>query len=147
MDIQLSVDIDRPIEEVFEATGQDLCEWSVTCVEEELIEETPEGVGTTFRLVTEDRGRRMEFQGVVTRHEPPTVSEVHLVGPAFDLDVLYTFEDLGGRTRVTQESRIRGKGLWRPMVFLMTVFMRKSSCDAQQNELEALKAHCEGRAR
>ena len=70
----LSVEVDRPIAEVFDYSMNNVSEWSITCVEDEVLQEKPEGVGTTFRIVTEERGQRMEFQGVVTRHEPPTAS-------------------------------------------------------------------------
>jgi hypothetical protein len=56
---QASVEIDRPIDEVFDYTNNHVAEWSITIVENEVIEEKPEGVGSTFRCVTEDHGRRM----------------------------------------------------------------------------------------
>lgn len=143
MESQLSIDIARPIDEVFAKALDDVTQWSLTCVEDELLEGDG-GVGSRFRLVTSDRGRRMEFEGTVTRHEPPRVSQIQLVGAAFDLDVLYEFEDLGGATRVTQHSTVQGKGLWKVLLALTGWMMKKSSCDAQQEELESLKAYCEG---
>ena len=104
-----SVEIDRPIDEVFRLTNEHVAEWSIIVVEDELIEEKPEGVGTTFRTVTEENGKRMEFQGVVTRYDPPRLNAIMLTGDSFDLDILYTFEDLGGRTRVTQQCDVTGK--------------------------------------
>ncbi len=145
MRTELSIDIDRPIDEVFPLTTEHVTEWSITCVEDEVIEEKPGGVGTTFRLVTEERGRKMEFHGTVTEHDAPRRSRVALVGSAFDLDVLYTFEDLGGRTRVTQASEIRGKGLFRIMLALMGWMMKRAGCKAQESELESLKRFCETR--
>ena len=105
-----SVEIDRPIDEVFLHTNACVAEWSIVVVENEVLEEKPEGVGTTFRTVTEDHGRRMEFQGVVTRHDPPHASAVRMIGKAFDIEAEYSFEDLSGRTRVTQRSSVSGKG-------------------------------------
>lgn len=140
-----SVEIDCPIEEVFEYTNNNVAEWSIVVVEEETINETPEGVGTTFRVVTEDRGKRMEFDGVVTLHEPPTASSVEMVGQFFDIMADYTFEDLGGRTRVTQISTVRGKGLFKVVFFLTGWLMKKSSCDALEKELNQLKRLCEER--
>jgi hypothetical protein len=64
-----SVEIDRPIDEVFTYTNEKVPEWSLTVVEDEVIEDKS-GVGTTFRCVTEERGRRMDFQGVITQWEP-----------------------------------------------------------------------------
>ena len=139
MQQQASVDIDWPIDEVFEYTNSKVAEWSQTVVEDEVIEEKPEGVGTTFRCLTEDHGQQMEFQGVITRYEPPKVSAIHLTGKAFDIDAEYVFEDLGGRTRVTQESTVTAKGMLRVVFFLCGWMMKKSTCKAVENELENLK--------
>jgi hypothetical protein len=136
---QASVEIDRPIDEVFEYTNNNVAEWSITVVEDEVIDETPERVGTSFRCVTEERGNRMEFQGVVTRYERPTASAIRLTGKHFDIEAEYVFEDLGGRTRVTQQSAVTPKGLFAVFFFLFGWMMHRSACEAQENELNSLK--------
>lgn len=146
MQTQLSIDIDHPIDEVFVLATDHVTEWSVTCVEDEVIEEKPDGVGTRFRLVTEEGGRQMDFEGVVTEYDPPHRSRIDLIGKAFNIDVLYTFEEVDGRTRVTQSSEVQGKGAFRLLLPLMGWLMRKSSCKAQESELESLKRFCEGRS-
>ena len=142
MKSQLSVEIDCPIEEVFERTG-DVTHWSLVCVENEILDEKPVGVGTKFRMITEDRGHRMEFQGVCTAHETPRLHSAHLEGKQFDIDVTYTFEDLDGRTRVTQDSKVSPKGFMKVIFVLLGWAFRKSNCKAQQKELESLKRYCE----
>jgi hypothetical protein len=145
MKTESSVEINRPINEVFDFTTNHVAEWSIIVVECETLEEKPEGMGTTFRIVTEESGRRMEFEGVTTRHEPPNFSAVHMTGKCFDLDVEYQFEDLSGRTRLTQRSAVKGKGFFNVMFFLCGWAMRKSSCKAQENELNNLKRLLESR--
>jgi Polyketide cyclase / dehydrase and lipid transport len=140
-----SVEIDRPINEVFTYANEKVAEWSLTVVEDEVIEDK-DGVGTTFRCVTEEKGRRMEFQGVVTHWEPPTRSAVNLTGPMFDIEAEYRFEDLNGRTRVTQESTVKGKGFVKVMFFLFGWLMKKQGCKAVTNELESLKMKLESGA-
>lgn len=66
-----SVEIDRSIEDVFRLTNDHVAEWSIIVVEDEVLEETPDFVGSSFRTVTEENGRRMEFQGTVTHYKPP----------------------------------------------------------------------------
>lgn len=146
MESELSVDIERPIADVFKYTTESVSEWSIVCVEDELIEEKPGMVGTTFRIVTEEKGRRMEFQGVIIRHEPPTLNEIQMTGDGFDIEATYTFEDLGGKTRVTQKSRVQGKGFFKVMLFLTGWMMKSSTCKAQEAELASLKKHCEAQA-
>lgn len=145
MRTELSVEIERPIEEVFAKALDDVAAWSIIVVEDELIEETPEIVGSTFRTITEENGRRMEFIGMVMEHEPPHRSRVELTNKAFNLDVTYLFEPTSSGTRVTQYSEAKPNGLVMKLMFgVMAPFMRKSSCDAQSKELNSLKAFCEG---
>jgi hypothetical protein len=141
-----SIVIDRPIDEVFKLTNEYVAEWSIVVVEEERDEQTPDVVGSRFRTVTEDHGRKMEFQGVVTDYDVPTYSAVQLTGDAFDIKAEYTFEDLDGKTRVTQNSDVQGKGLFKVFFFLFGWAMKKSSCKAAQDEMESLKQFCEGQA-
>lgn len=140
-----SIEIDRPIDEVFRYTNDKVAEWSLTVVEDEVIEDK-NGVGTTFRCVTEDRGRRMEFDGVITVWEPPTRSAISLKGRQFDIEAEYRFEDLGGRTRVTQESNVTGKGVVKIMFVLFGWLMNKQGCKAVEKELKSLKSKLEAGA-
>ena len=146
MRTQLSVEIDRPIDEVFHRTLNNVSDWSITCIEDELIEETPEGVGTRFRIVTEDRGQKMEFHGQVTEQDAPRMSRCEMVGKSIDLDVIYTFDETSTGTRVTQQTHAKGKGFLKVMLPLMGWMMKKSTCTAQQAELQSLKTFCESRS-
>lgn len=138
-----SIEIDRPIDEVFRLTNNHVAEWSPTVVEEKILHQTEGEVGTTFRVVTEENGRQMEFDGVVTRYEPPYASSVELTGSAFDIVADYRFEDLSGRTRVTQESSVNGKGFTK-LIFLLCGWMMKcAGRKALQKEFESLKQFCE----
>jgi hypothetical protein len=145
MQTESSIDIDRPIDEVFDYTTQNVAEWSLVVVEDRIVDEKPGGVGTTFHMVTEEGGRRMEFDGVVTRHEPPTAHAVLMKGKQFDIEGEYLFEDLGGRTRVTQRSTVTGKGLVKVMLLLSGWLMRRAGCNALEKELVNLKRLCEAR--
>ena len=51
-----SIEIDRPIDEVFTYTNEKVAEWSLTVVEDTVIEDK-DGLGTTFLCVTEEHGR------------------------------------------------------------------------------------------
>ena len=135
MQTTMSVEVDRPIKEVFAYTIKNVAEWSIIVVKDEVIDEKPEGVGSTFRVTTEEKGHRMEFEGLVTRHEPPTAHAVFMKGSQFDIEAEYLFEDLGGSTRVTQRSTVHGKGFVKMVFFLFGWLMKKSSCNALENEL------------
>jgi len=145
MQTTMSVDIDRPINEVFEYTIKNVVEWSTIVVKDEVIEEKPEGVGSTFRITTEEHGRKMEFEGIVTRHAPPTAHGIFMKGPQFDIEAEYRFEDLGGRTRVTQHSTVHGKGFIKVIFALCGWLMKGSSQKALEKELLNLKRLAEAR--
>ena len=140
MKTEASVEISLPIEEVFEFTNNHVVEWSLTVIEDTVINETPDRVGTTFKCVTESNGRNMEFQGVVTRWEPPHVSAINLVGAAFDIDAAYFFESTPAGTRVTQKSAISPKGFLKVFFFLFGWMMGNAGCKEAQRELDNLKS-------
>ena len=61
MKSEASVEIDRPIEQVFELTNENVSKWSTVVVEDEVIEDRNNGdVGTKFRIVMFFRGRFMQ---------------------------------------------------------------------------------------
>ena len=141
----LSVDIDCPIDEVFDYTLRNVVEWSHTVIEDVLLEETPEHVGTRFRIVTEENGRRMEFDGTVVSHDPPFSSAILLRGRHFDIEVEYLFEDLGGRTRVAQQSKVHARGATKLIMILFGWLMKRSGRKALEKELANLKRILETR--
>lgn len=147
MHTEASIDIDRPIEQVFELTNNHVAEWSDVVVENEMLDETPNGVGSTFRSLTKDPGgREMEFQGIVTKYDPPHANAIYMAGGSFDLEVDYTFKTIPhDRTRVTQHSSVTGKGFFKVVFFLFGWMMKKSSCNAIEKELRRLKGFCESK--
>ena len=113
---QASIEIDRPIDDVFQLTTEQVAQWSTIVIEDTVIHQTHDRVGSTFRTVTEDRGRKMEFQGVVTKNDSPHAHAVRLVGKAFTIETEYQFEKLGNRTRVSQMTDVTGKGFFKIMM-------------------------------
>ena len=82
-----SVGIDKPIAEVFDYTVNNVAEWSVTVVEEKVIEQTTDGVGSRFHVLIRDPGGKpMEFDGTVTFNERPTAQTVVMIGKQFDIE-------------------------------------------------------------
>ncbi|TWT58299.1 Polyketide cyclase / dehydrase and lipid transport [Thalassoglobus neptunius] len=143
MQTEASVEIERTIEDVFFLTIDHVPEWSRVVVEDEVIDETPEIIGSTFRTVTQEGGNRMVFQGEITAYDPPKFHAIHLTGELFDIDAEYQFEYLGAKTRVTQLSTVTPKGFLKVFFFLFGWLMKTSSCKAAQQELDRLKRFCE----
>lgn len=146
METTRSIEIDQPIEVVFDYTLSNVSEWSNFVVEDEVTSAGPVEVGTTFHTITEERGKRMEFDGRVTKHEPPTAHSVVMQGKQFSMEVNYTFTEIDNRTQVTQHSQVHAMGFLKVMFALFGWAMKKSSCDALDKELASLKKYCEKKA-
>lgn len=143
--IAATIQIDRNIDDVFRLTMNHVVDWCSIVVEDEpLVVVDDGGVGTTFRVVTLDRGRRMEFMGSVVAHDPPRSSSIVMAGEAFEIATTYEFESIRpGRTRVHQTSSVTSKGITRIMFFLLGPLMRRVTARSHQHELERLKSFCE----
>ena len=141
-----SVEIEHPIEDVFIWTNESVAKWSEIVIEDEVINRTPDIVGSTFRSKTDNDGYQVELEGVVTEYDAPYFSAVKMTCKSFDIIAEYTFDDLGGSTRVTQDSFVTGKGFFRGLFFFFGRLMKKKSCRAAQDEMENLKKYCEAQS-
>ena len=141
------LDVEAPPETVFEWLGdpERFMQWAKGVVENEPLEETPDKVGSTFRQVYEERGRKMEFQGRVTAWEDNRRLGIAMTSSCFDLDVDYTLEPTPQGTRLTQDSEVTFKGFMRFVAPLMAPFMKKSGEKCIREDFGRLKALAEGR--
>ena len=144
--MKASVLIQCPIDRVFELTNDHVTAWSNIVEEEDMLQVTAKKIGSTFRTVTSEHGRKMTFEGVVTSYTPPSASGIQMEGEVFSRTADYIFEQVEQRTRVTQTSTVKGKGIFRILIPAMGLLMRRSNCQALQEELNRLKAYCEGPA-
>ena len=136
-----SIEIDRPVQEVFDYTVNNVAEWSLVVVEDEPLDDKPLGAGSTFRFATEERGHRMEFTGEVVRHDPPTAHAAEMKSKLFDITGDYSFESLGpDLTRVTLRSTLQPKTFLIKLLFFVTsFFVKRANCKATAKELQNLK--------
>lgn len=139
------VDIDAAPERVFRwlDDSQRVMEWVEGVVENEDLEVVDGRVGSTFRQVYVENGRRMEFHGRVTAYERDRSLGVHLVGDLFDLQVDYSLDAQGGTTRLTQDSEVRFKGLWKLLGVVMCKLAKKSGQRKLAEDFGRLKKLCE----
>ena len=109
---ELSVVIDRPIEEVFgfatEPENEPL--WQSTSLETEQTSVGSVGVGTTFRNTSKFLGRRIDSTYEVTENEPPRRQCLRITSGPIPGSGCYLFEPAEGGTRFTQtfEAEIGG---------------------------------------
>jgi hypothetical protein len=119
-------------------------QWAKGVVENEDLVKTEAGVGSTFRQVFEENGKKMDFTGECTAYDTNKRLRVYLKSKMFDLDVDYMLEDLGGRTRLTQESDVKWNGFMKLIGPVCCLFMKKSGQKCMEDDFGRLKALAEG---
>lgn len=101
---EASIEIAAAPAEVFPwlAASERRCEWMGALTESEPLTEGSPEVGSRFRDVFEDLGRRVELEAEIVELEPPHAMTVQLVSKVFDATSSQRLEELeGGRTRLT----------------------------------------------
>jgi uncharacterized membrane protein len=121
---ELSIVINRPIEEVFKylADLENDVKWRREWVEAKNISEGSLGVGATFLLVGESLGRRNEVVYETTEYEPNQRTAWKAVSGPLPLTFRRTFERVEGGTRVTIRYELKLHGfskLVKPLVMSM----------------------------
>lgn len=121
-----------------------LSQWVPNLVEDEALTETPEKVGSTFRQVFLERGKRIEMIGEITEYTENKRMRVDISGDMFNLDVDYILKALSHeQTELTQDSHIRFKGVLRLFAPLMLLMSKFSKSDPQAEAHAKLKALAE----
>ncbi len=109
---ELSIVINRPIEEVFGflANLENDIKWRSEWVETKNMSGNSLGVGATFRLTSEFLGRRIPTVYEVTEYKPNQIAAWKAVSGPLLLKFQRTFERVEGGTRVTirYEAEVRG---------------------------------------
>jgi uncharacterized membrane protein len=109
---ELSIVINRPIEEVFAilANLENDAKWRREWVEAKKTSEGPIGIGARFSLFSELFGRRIEAVYEVTKYAPNHTAAWKTVSGPLPLTFQRTFERVEGGTQVTirYEAEIRG---------------------------------------
>jgi uncharacterized protein YndB with AHSA1/START domain len=139
-----TVEIAAAPSEVFPwlAASERRCEWMGALTESEPLTEGSPGVGSRFRDVFEDLGRRVELEAEIVELDPPRAIAVHLVSDAFDATSSQRLEELnGGRTRLTAAIETEYKE--RAARFAAPVVTRHAQRRLEQ-DLERLKELVEG---
>lgn len=117
--------------------------WMSSVSKTELLHETTDMVGTTFREIVEESGRWTELHGVVTDYRPNQLIAFHLSGKFNVVDVEYRLEEIENRTRLTQNANIRFKSFMKVLSILIGPMFKKKIMDQLQKEFAKLKELCE----
>lgn len=127
VNVEVSTVINRPVDEVF-AFLSDLennLKWRASQVEAWKESEGPIGVGTTYRMVNNVLGRRIEGQGVVTGYEPSRKFTTVSRSGYMPLEAQRIFEPVEGGTRVTFVLRAEPAGFFKAAEPLLATLARR----------------------
>ena len=137
-----AMQIDAPPEDVFSwiSDRERLLQWIPNLVEYVQTVDKDGGVGSRFRQVYVENGRRMEMEGEVVEFERNRRLGCDIRGKVFDLSVHYQLEDLGGRTLLTQSSEVRFNSAPMKIIsVLMQPLIKKSSLKQVESSFSKLK--------
>lgn len=145
MKISITIEIRNTPEKIFywlEDPSRAM-EWMTSVSKTEIIKETPNMVGTTFRELIEENGRGTEMRGVVTDFVSNKRLAFHLEGEFNSVEVNYTLQEKGEITQLSQNAEIQFKGLLRVLSVLFSPILKKKVKDQARRELAKLKELCE----
>jgi uncharacterized protein YndB with AHSA1/START domain len=145
MKISHTIDIKSTPEKVFYWL-EDPCrvmEWMTSVTKTEIMKETPNMVGTTFREYIEENGRGTEMRGVVTDFVSNKRLAFHLEGDFNTAEVDFTLEEKEGMTQLTQNAEVHFKGILRVLSIFFGSFFKKKIMSQAQSEFARLKELCE----
>jgi carbon monoxide dehydrogenase subunit G len=113
--IELSVVINRPVEEVFAFANDpnNDVQWQTGVLESKQTSEGPRGVGTTDSNVIQFLGRRIESTVEITEYEPNKMVRSKATSGPIPFDSTSTFESVEGGTKVTTEAEMDFGGVFK----------------------------------
>jgi uncharacterized membrane protein len=138
MKVDTSVEINRPIEEVFAFVADPTTapKYSSTWVESSLVGTGPMRVGSKVKRVARFIGRRLEMTAEVTEYEPNHKLSGRSVGGPIPGKIEFRFEPTGSGTRVQVRVDAQAEGVFK----LADPVLSGVAKHAWDTDLAALKA-------
>ena len=145
MKLIYTIDINSTPENVFSWIGnpEKALVWQTSVAGGEIINETPDMIGTTFRETVAENGRGVEMRGIVTDYRENQAMAMHLESKYNIVDVDYRIEEIEGCTRVTMSSNIRFKSFLKIMSIILWPAFKKKTLKQLDGEYARLKELCE----
>ena len=117
--------------------------WQTNVSKTEILQETPNWIGTTFRETIEENGRGTEMQGIVSDYRENQSLAMHLSGKYNVVDVEWRIEEMGESTHLTIHADVRFRSFVRVLSILMRPAFQKKLTEQLQGEFARLKELCE----
>jgi len=111
----------------------------------EVLVDTPEVVGTTFREVVEEDGNSLEMHGTITKYVVNEIIGFHLESKIHEFDVSYSLEELDGKTKFKIDANIRWKFPMNVISLLIGKRIKENLVKKLESETLELKKVCESK--
>ncbi len=141
--IEISTVINRPVEDVFAVASnpEGYLKWSPGLVEVKKTSEGPVGVGTTWRLVRQALGQRLEGDLELTEYEPNRKFTLDSKSRPFPGEARWTFDAVEGGTRVSVVLQAEPGGFFKLAEPLLRSFTKRTMETELANLKELMEAH------
>src|SRR6266508_3334619 len=115
MKIEISIVINRPVEEVFAVMSnlENNPKWNPAALEVKKTSVGPIGVGTTWRSVTSILGQRLEGESETLEYEPNRKYATRIKSGPFPMKFQESFESIEGGTRVDARIEVEPRGFFK----------------------------------
>ena len=147
MQASATIDIDRPVEDVFEYVSDphNMEAWVVGVSDVTLVDEDPSRVGARFESDYTYGGRTVRMAYEVTAYDPPERYATRGEGP-FPFSGELELEATPSGTRVTNRIDAASDGLFTSLMFtLLRPVARRMMARRLREELESLRSQLESR--
>ena len=127
--LETTIEVKRPIQDVFAywTNVQTWTEWNMDCVKAEQVTSESMRMGTQLKGINRGMGREFPWTAKVTEYKPPERYSMTFesgFGTIEEHDVLSAIKD---ETKFQSSLEIKGKGLFKPLMFLYVSSFRKQN--------------------
>lgn len=145
MKISTSIDILAKPEKIFPwvAIPEKAMRWQKDVIGGEILKETPEKMGTTFREEIEQDGKSLTMYGEITDYVPNNRIAFHIESKIHSFDVVYVIKDKGEKSTFTIDLDIKWKFPMNVMSMVMGRRIIEGIMRQTTEELAMLKELCE----
>ena len=117
--------------------------WQTSVARTEIVHQTPDWIGTTFRETVEGDAQGVKIEGVVTDYRENQALTMHLSSKFHTVDVAWRLEGIKNHTHLTVKADIRFKSFMRLLSLLFWPAFKKQLTGQFQKELGRLRELCE----
>lgn len=145
MKISLAVEVAVRPEEVFPWLDdpEKAMLWQKGVKKAEIIQATPDRIGTTFVEEMEEDGNALQMHGVITAYAPNRMIAFHLESRIHQVDACYSIVEEDGCSVVRVESSVRWKFPMNMISLIMGRRIKEGILKQMQEELGQLRMRCE----